>query len=445
MANTPVSPAKIAAATAAYQQALAEGCTPIGQHICTGKTSAITRAAAILKQPPCTIRRHLGYARIQGLFDQPAAEKPRVRVAAGSAPLVVPPSLDERVEIATLRRHRQGLQAQLDEAHREIADWRATRRVAVGLRDCPPEPLVWPAADVTAKAAGVPCMLWSDWHVGETVFADQVHGVNRYDRQTTEARIERLVERSIYMATRHVANPQTDHAVLFLNGDFVSGWQHDEHVATDWCTPLEAVRHAIGYLRGAIRRLLQVFGRLVVIGCVGNHGRLFHKKPPAKIQVHQSFDWLVYGALEEAFADEVRVTFATPSTGDYIIKVANTRYLVMHGHNLGVKGGDALIGLVGPMVRGRLKTGRSSASYGRDFDVLVLGHFHDPVWLPANGVIVNNSLVGFNEYALILRYVATTPSQWMWWTDPKWGPSCPVQVYVEDPIKETQPAQGLVL
>ena len=91
MANTPVSPAKIAAATAAYQQALAEGCVPIGQHICTGKTSAITRAAAILKQPPCTIRRHLDRAHQQGLRDQPPADKPRVRVAAGSAPVEPPP------------------------------------------------------------------------------------------------------------------------------------------------------------------------------------------------------------------------------------------------------------------------------------------------------------------------------------------------------------------
>lgn len=412
----------------AFVDALAAGGLPPGKPTGFGKPSALSMAIRVIG-----VDRNRGRRLLEKHLASPGTTS-----AVAETP-VPEPTIDDRIAATRLRDDRSGLRRQLDEAHREIAEWRASARHSAGLREQPPDGMKWPAAKAQAAkksgSLGVPCFLWSDWHIGETVFADQMHGVNRYDRETAEARVGKLAERCALLATSHHAKPDLDRAVLFLDGDFVSGWQHDEHVATDWCTPLEAVRHACSYLRAAIERLLGIFGNILVVCCTGNHGRLFHRRPPAKIQTHQSFDWLIYGFLEDLFAKQPRLKFATPNTGDFLVEVEGTRYLAMHGHELGVRGGDALIGLIGPMVRGRLKVGRSQASYGRDFDVLVLGHFHDPVWLPAQGIVVNNSLVGFNEYAMKSQYVATTPAQMMWWTDPKWGPASPMQVFVEDRIK----------
>ncbi len=360
---------------------------------------------------------------------KPVTKKPVAK------PVPPPLTVAEHAEIAGLKSAVRSWRGRAETAEKELCGATEAKRAAVGLRGVPAEPFIWPSAGMKPNPAGVVSFLWSDWHIGETVLASETHGVNSYDRGVAERRVEMLVERSIMLATTHVAKPNTDYAVLYLNGDFVSGWQHDEHLASDWCTPFESVRYAASYIRSAIRRILQAFKKMVVVCCVGNHGRLFHKKPPAKLQVHQSFDWLIYGFLEEAFGGDHRVTFATPSTGDYLLTVEGWRYLVMHGHELGVKGGDALIGLAGPMVRGRLKVGRAAASFGRDFDTLILSHFHDATWLPGQGVIVNGCLVGYNEYALSRRYVATTPSQWLWWTDRHWGPVCPMQVYVDEPVR----------
>lgn len=378
-----------------------------------------------------------GRARMEGLLHDPLSERIRARRGAAAtkkAKEEPPATLEERLSIGRLKSERSDLQRQLRETEAHANELQATLRAAVGLRECPADPLRWPEKMDHQSGNDVPMMLWSDWHIGETVIPAQVRGVNRYDRETAEARVERLVDRTIYLATMHITHPYTDRAVLFLDGDFVSGWQHDELMATDWCTPLQAVRYAAAYLCGAIEKLLSVFARIMVVCCPGNHGRLFEKKTPAKIEVFQSFDYLIYGFVEEHFRKDARVVFATPETGDYLLTVYRTRYFVMHGHAMGVKGRNALIGLIGPMVRGRLKVGRSNASFGADFDVLVTGHFHQTVWLPGNGLIVNNCLVGFNEYARKQRYEATPPSQMLWFTSPIWGPVSPYQVFVDEPV-----------
>lgn len=410
---------------------------------------AVLNAGGTLKEAAtaaCISERHAtdvrGRARMEGLLHDARSEQIRRQrcgaVAASGAGIPKaepepPETLEERLSIARLKSERRDLLRRLREAESHANDLSVTLRAGVGLRECPPDPLRWPDDHRHHSGDDVPMILWSDWHIGETVDPVQVRGINRFDRETAEARVERLVDRTIYLATTHLTHPFTDYAVLFLDGDFVSGWQHDELLATDWCTPLQAVRYAASYLTGAMERLLTVFGRLLVICCVGNHGRIFDK-PPAKIEVFQSFDYLVYGFIEEHFRKDARVKIATPETGDYLLTVYRTRYFAMHGHAMGVKGGNALIGLIGPMVRGRLKVGRSNASFGADFDVLVAGHFHQTVWLPGNGLIVNNCLVGFNEYARRQRYEATPPSQMLWFTSPVWGPVSPYQVFVDKPL-----------
>ena len=105
----------------------------------------------------------------------------------------------------------------------------------------------------------------------------------------------------------------------------------------------------------------------------------------------------------------------------------------MHGDMMGVKGGDGIIGSIGPIMRGAMKVGKQQSVIGRDFDTLLLGHWHQSLWLP--GVIVNNTLKGFDEYARsALRAAPSTPSQSLWLEHPKWGRTAHREVLLEDPI-----------
>jgi hypothetical protein len=107
--------------------------------------------------------------------------------------------------------------------------------------------------------------------------------------------------------------------------------------------------------------------------------------------------------------------------------------LVTHGDTLGVKGGDGMIGAIGPIMRGAMKVGKAEAQIGRDFDTLVIGHWHQ--YLSMRGIIVNNCLKGYDEFAkLVLRAPATPASQALWFVHKKWGINTQMEVYVQDPF-----------
>jgi hypothetical protein len=106
------------------------------------------------------------------------------------------------------------------------------------------------------------------------------------------------------------------------------------------------------------------------------------------------------------------------------------RYLLTHGDSLGVKGGDGLIGALGPIMRGTIKLNRQESQIGRDFDTAIMGHWHQYLTLP--GLIVNNSLKGYDEFShLALRAPYSRPSQALWFTHPEHGITAHWQVYLE--------------
>ena len=149
-----------------------------------------------------------------------------------------------------------------------------------------------------------------------------------------------------------------------------------------------------------------------------------------KGRVFTSFEWNIYCNLERLFRKNAHIKFYIPGEADAYFHVFGHRYLLTHGDSLGAKGGDGIIGAVGPILRGALKVGRSEAQIGRNFDTLVMGHWHQYISFP--GIIVNNSLIGLNEYGhLGLRAPNTRPSQALWFTHPEHGITARWEVFLE--------------
>jgi len=281
-------------------------------------------------------------------------------------------------------------------------------------------------------------LMLTDWHVGETVRAAEVFHQNQFDATVADARVRQAVERAVALAAMHAPAGGHKGGVVFLGGDFVSGWLHDELVRTDWCSPLQSAAWCVSRLVWSLRALRDAWGRLYVVGVPGNHGRLTHR-PPGKGHAFQSFDWLIYTMVAQQLADNPQdrktIALSVPDDGEQIVPVAGHRYLLMHGHQLGVKGGDGIIGAIGPIVRGATKVGRQNRSVGRDFDTLVIGHYHTTLWLP--GVIVGPTLKGFDEYARVSRFTYEPAAQLVWFSHPKWGPNSPLRVFLQDPASRS--------
>jgi transposase-like protein len=390
------------------------------------KAGSIAAAARALGISRSTFEHRIAEARRRGMPD-PLEE------VARAAPPPKPQDEDERRDLLRLRQENARLRAALEQADHAALDADRFRRLSSELHDRPMPPPDW-AVRVPAgeDSPGVPMLLLSDWHIGETVDPAQMHNANRFDAEVAEARVKRLIDRTLYLAFQHVKTPKYPGAVVVLGGDFVSGWLHEELFRTDWCAPTAAANWCVSRLHRILLRLADAFGRLHVAAVPGNHGRLT-RKPMAKGGSVACFDHAIYEALMDRLQDDARITWTVPAAGDCILEVANTRYLLMHGHELGVKGGDGIIGALGPIMRGAIKTGRAERSIGRDFDVLLLGHYHQSIWQPRQGIIVNNSLKGWDEYARKSRFAYSPPSQWLFFSHPRFGPNLPFDVFLEDP------------
>lgn len=294
-----------------------------------------------------------------------------------------------------------------------------------------PEPPDWLDRPGRIGSRGAPITLWSDWHRGEVVKAHEVGGVNEFNAEVHDNRVKRLVDTIIDLSFNHMGRAKTKYPgiIVCLGGDLINGDIHEELVETSDRTTQENVNELTDLCAAAIDKLAEKFGKAFVPCVPGNHGRST-RKPRMKGRVHTSIEWNVYCNLARCFRGSKHIQFFIPDETDAYFKVFGHRYLLTHGDSLGVRGGDGIIGAIGPIMRGAIKVGRSEAQIGRDFDTILMGHWHQYLTLP--GIVVNNSLKGYDEFArLALRAPYSRPSQALWFTHPEHGITAHWQVYLE--------------
>jgi len=296
-----------------------------------------------------------------------------------------------------------------------------------------PEPPTWPTIKPGSKTTGIPLLLLSDWHWGETVDRDQVGGMNAFNRKIARQRVKILRDATIDLCTNHMTTPNYPGIVCCIGGDMITGNIHDDLRETNDGPVMVSVMEVEEQLIGLIRDLADTFGKVFVPCVPGNHGRNTIK-PRAKNRVYDSYEWLIYCHIERYFQNDDRVHVYVPNEVDAHFAIYGHRFMLTHGDTLGVKGGDGIIGALGPIARGAVKVGRSEAQCKRDFDTLLIGHYH--TYIPrgdAVPVLANGSLIGYNEYArLCLRAGPARPSQSLAFIHPKRGFTAQWPIYLDD-------------
>lgn len=416
--------------------------TRIGQHLSAERLVALEAAlrdgagyndARLAGYACSTIVRH---RRRMGL----SAPPPRGREATTAAPEAPAPepagayrpggsAADRRIVQLTTEVER--LRAALKQAHRESLDDDAMRtllgRVAAAPVD-PPDWLAAPPATRTERTPEVPVVLASDWHLGEVVDPAEMRQYNAYSIAIAEARIRRLVESVIRLARR--SGPGVYPGLVFaLLGDLVSGGLHPELAKTDEEERIPSALRCRDLLVWAIERLAAEFGRVYVPCVAGNHGRET-PKPEFKRYVYKNFDWMIYQLLCRHFEGRADVRIDAPAGNETPFRVYSTRFLALHGDMMGVKGGDGIIGAIGPIMRGEIKVRGQVSTLGGDYDIALMGHWHQELWLPR--AFVNNTLKGWDEFArLALRAPPSPPTQLMFFVHPRRGVTSRWSVQVE--------------
>lgn len=308
------------------------------------------------------------------------------------------------------------LEKELKEARRESADAQLVK-AAIGVLDQKInelDPPRWTLAPAKASSPGVPTLFGSDWHWGEVVEPSQIGGVNRYNSAIAKKRLRYTIETTIRLC--QILSPTMDYPgiVFALGGDMQSGNIHEELQATNDLNTMDTLLDLYDNTVPAINLLANEFGH-VFLPCVGgNHGR-DTKKTWAKDRNFTSFDWVLYQFLARHFKNDKRVTFFIPDGPDALFRVYNWRYLLTHGDQF--RGGDGIIGPLGPITRGDHKKRSRNAQVGQAYDTIMMGHFHQ--WMSLRRLIVNGSLKGYDEYAFVNNFGFEEPQQGLWITHPR--------------------------
>lgn len=346
-----------------------------------------------------------------------------------------------REKLAALSRENSQLKADNKRLSAVSLDLEVIRRI-IGKIDAriSTEAPAWATKPVRGKVIhGIPSLMLSDLHFGEVVFASQVNNVNSYNTTIAKARLKRVVEGAVKLLRQTLSPGIFGGMVCILGGDMGEGTIHDELRDTSDETALEAVITLHDELVPHLKALCDEFGLLHVPCVVGNHGRM-DRKPRMKNGPKLNYDWLLYQFIARTIGSDPKyrgkITFQIPDGYEASWRVHGVRYMLTHGDSF--KGGDGISGPLMPWMRGSLKASKSYAAMGMPFDCLVMGHWHQLRYL--GSIIVNGSLVGYNEFAQKLHFGFEPPQQALWLTHPVRGLTFQEAVFADEPKPQDERA-----
>lgn len=425
MPTKPLSKKLAQQAVDAVNDALRKGYKPQDAHRASHEITAVGVAARSLNLPSGTMFNRLLRAKsLHGLEPDWS-----IYVPPPTKEIEEKSTVDQR-ETLRLKDEITNLRRLLIDAQRDAIDGEAIREILQGIVRAPVEPPNWLVEHKAgSKSLHVPMTIWSDWHCGEVVSLSETNGQNEFNTAIFERRVKRLVEKTIHLCKQHGPGNYPG-IVINLLGDMVSGALHAELLKTDEEEVIPSALRVRDILAWALGVMADEFGKVYVPCTSGNHGRNT-MKPQFKRTVFENFDWLIYQLLARTFAKDKRITFDIPDSNEVSYKVYGLRFLAMHGDMLGVKGGDGIIGSLGPILRGEMKVGKQASAMGRHYDVLLLGHWHQHIML--RRIIVAGTLKGWDEFAAkALRAPPAPPSQPLWFVERSIGIVQSMEVYLED-------------
>jgi len=266
--------------------------------------------------------------------------------------------------------------------------------------------------------------LASDWHIGEVVHEGAVNGVNKYDLEIAKRRCERYFAGVSYLTNYHREHFLIRDMVLWLGGDLITGYLREEDLESNSLSPVQEVATLHKWLASGIRSILTAtpLESMRVVCNSGNHGRLTKKIQPRTREAN-SLEWLLYHMLASEFADEPRVQFVLPLGLHTYVEIYDWVLRFTHGDS--TKGGGGVGGIMIPIRKAMAKWQTVRRAHAT-----VMGHWHQEHFL--SDLIINGSLIGYNEFALEIAAPFEHPRQGFFLVDRHRGISMTTSNWVAD-------------
>lgn len=322
----------------------------------------------------------------------------------------------------------------LDDSRREVASLvkqrTADQQLLSSIAAIHPQDMVvpkWMSAKPSRKVHhATPVLMLSDLHLDEVVSLRDMHGMNEYNREIAEARLQRVVDFTVEHCKTYSSGLHLDGIVAALLGDIITGTIHEELAATNEAPVPATIVHWVPRIASALVYLADHFGHVHVPCVDGNHDRTT-MKIRMKQRAEQSYAWIMYNWLADSLRADDRITFSISPSSDQILNVYDTKFLLVHGD--GFRGGGGVGGIYPPLLKYIYRQQAMWSSVGENFDYMLAGHWHSLIW--GQNFIINGSLKGFDEFARRCGFGFENARQALFFVTPERGMSTQVAVYAD--------------
>lgn len=335
-------------------------------------------------------------------------------------PEVEPPVEDLQEQVRSDRRlaAAQAEARQLRRLYQEaIKASNSTERIVETLRDAVvafPTVKQVPASSGPQERTGHTVVLHlSDWHMGEVVTAAETGGLGQYDMDIVARRLGLVAEKVVELVGLRRSALSVPRLKVFLGGDMVSGNIHDELAETNQVNIVQQTSEGAYMVAQMLCSIAPHFEEVEVVCVGGNHGRM-HKKPRAK-ERELSFDYLMYQVVGFLVAKQPNVRMRISQSFYEIVDIDGFKVLLMHGDSIKGSMGIPFYGVERASSRMRVLLDMVKER----FDVVMIGHFHDPVI--GDRWITNGSGKGIDGYSAGMLHLGSQPSQNMLYVHPEYG------------------------
>ena len=321
-----------------------------------------------------------------------------------------------KTQIKAMRERQAAMEKQIDSLERALGvyeDLAAAPRV---------KPIVRRERTSGLREA-TPFAMISDCHVGETVRPETVNGLNAYNPKICRERFGLLRAAIAWELEQERHAFAIRDFILWLGGDLITGFIHEELVESNSMSPTQEVLFAQEMCEAQIDALLASELERIIVPCsFGNHGRTTFKRR-ISTGAHNSFEWLLYQSLKRRYAHEKRVEFIVAGGALEYLKIYDTIVRVTHGDDIRYGGGIG--GITIPILKKINQWNKS-----RHAHETVMGHWHQRVTL--RGVNVNGSLIGPGPYSLSIGAEPEPPAQGWFLVDSKRGKCHPKDLWCSE-------------
>lgn len=272
-------------------------------------------------------------------------------------------------------------------------------------------------------------VMLSDLHLDEVIDPAEVAGMNAYNREIALARLQRTADGAVRLGTELLGGFDVRSAVIVLGGDLVHGALHDNEQWNDSPSVIATVDFWADHLAKFLETIATSLGPdgVHVVSVVGNHGRNT-TKPRTRGRVQDNFDHHLARLIQRHYRNDSRFTWNLPMSADAYVNVYDTRILITHGDQ--ARGGSGIAGLHTPIALLDARKRKRDASFGRSYDHLMMGHWHQ--YVRGNGFTINGSLCGINAFAYLGNFGYEQPAQAFALVTPERGMTVECAIYPQD-------------